>query len=98
MLPIGTPNACETAKPADAIPNAFGILGPENSAGMEAQTCGDVKAALTPAKKRNQNMDQKPVAKPHRIVETEKQTMPKSITFLRSHPSESGPATKANTA
>ncbi|GED69796.1 hypothetical protein BRE01_34980 [Brevibacillus reuszeri] len=92
------PNAWEAAKPAITIPDTLAVFAAGNRAGIEAQTCGAVNAALTPAKKRNKNIVQNPVAKPHKMVEIEKQTMPENITFLRSHPSESGPAIRANMA
>ncbi|MNV38872.1 hypothetical protein D3C71_1304350 [compost metagenome] len=66
--------------------------------GIVAQICGDVKAAKIPAKARNKNIVQKPLANPHRKVETANPRMPNSITFFRFKLSEMGPATRANNA
>ena len=66
--------------------------------GMEAQIWELTKAALTPARNRAATMLQKLQARPHAQVKTAKAARPQRMTRRRSWRSETGPATRANSA
>ncbi|MNN40211.1 hypothetical protein D3C81_1542740 [compost metagenome] len=77
---------------------ALRILSFGTSVGMDAQTWGVTKAALTPAAKRKRFILKKLYAKEQSAVETAKPARPAIITFLRLRRSDKGPAIKANKA
>ncbi|COK90051.1 Uncharacterised protein [Streptococcus pneumoniae] len=65
---------------------------------MDAHTCGDTKAALTPAKNLNVSIHKKLGAIPQKNVLIAKKLIPSTITFFLFNPSDIGPAISANPA
>lgn len=98
QLPSGIPANWAMDSPAVANPMVRTISWGLTSTGMEAQICGETKAALTPARNRKRIIVQNPCANPHSAVMTMNPVSPASSTRRRSRPSDIGPAIRAKTA
>ena len=96
--PTGIPAIWAMASPAVAYPIVLIMACFGTVMGIDAQICGEIREAKTPARNRAVKRDQNPHAKPHKPVKSVKPMDPVRIMRLRSMRSDSGPAMSAKTA